>query len=121
MDWEKSSAELITLFESIAPQRADVTQKKMFGWPCSFVTGNLFAGLHKQSMLFRLSVGDQKAFLEQEGAAEFEPMPGRKMKDYVILDDPLKRDREQLSRWMDRALQHASALPAKAKKTTRKK
>lgn len=40
--------------------------------------------LHKQSMIFRLSETDQSTFLEMEGAAEFEPMPGRKMKGYVI-------------------------------------
>jgi hypothetical protein len=48
-------------------------------------------------------------------------MPGRKMKDYVILWNPLDRDCKEISKWIDRALQFASALPAKAEKTAAKK
>jgi hypothetical protein len=78
--WQKSSAELVALFAELAPQDPAVTQKKMFGWPCCFVNGNLFAGLHKESMIFRLSDDDRVAFLRLDGAADFEPMPGPKMR-----------------------------------------
>ena len=115
MTWEKSPQELIDLFTSLAPAAPGVEQKKMFGWPCCFVNGNLFTGLHKQSMIFRLSEADQAAFLKLDGAAEFEPMPGRKMRGYVILSEPLTRDRKQLARWISRALQFASGLPPKEK------
>ncbi len=80
MNWEKSSANLVEFFNTLAPADAGVEHKKMFGWPCCFVNGNLFAGLHKQSMIFRLSETDRVTFLKIEGAGEFEPMPGRKMK-----------------------------------------
>jgi len=116
MSWEKSSTKLADLFGELVPKDPNVELKKMFGWPCCFVHGNLFAGLHKQSMLFRLSAEDQTAFLHLDGAAEFEPMPGRKMKGYVILANPLARDRTELSKWMGRSLAYASALPAKPKK-----
>jgi hypothetical protein len=43
MNWEKSSPELIALFAALAPKGAGVEQKKMFGWPCCFVNGNLFS------------------------------------------------------------------------------
>jgi hypothetical protein len=46
MNWEKSSDRLVALFDELAPQEAGVSVKKMFGWPCCFVEGNLFAGLH---------------------------------------------------------------------------
>jgi TfoX/Sxy family transcriptional regulator of competence genes len=87
----------------------------MFGWPCCFVNGNLFAGLHKQSMIFRLSDLDRLAFLKLEGAADFEPMPGRKMKGYAIMTDPLSRDRRELQGWVRRALEFGRALPNKGK------
>jgi TfoX/Sxy family transcriptional regulator of competence genes len=119
MTWEKSPQELIDLFTSLAPTAPGVEQKKMFGWPCCFVHGNLFAGLHKQSMIFRLSETDQTAFLKIEGAAEFEPMPGRKMRGYVILSEPVTRDRKELARWISRAHQFASALPPKEKSARR--
>jgi TfoX/Sxy family transcriptional regulator of competence genes len=116
MTWEKSSEDLIDLFTSLAPTAAGVQQKKMFGWPCSFVNGNLFAGLHKQNMIFRLSEADQAVFLKTDGAAEFEPMPGRKMRGYVILSEPLRRDRKELARWIDRSLRFAAALLPRPRK-----
>jgi TfoX/Sxy family transcriptional regulator of competence genes len=119
MDWEKSSAELAALFDAIAPTGAGIERKKMFGWPCCFVNGNLFTGLHKQSMIFRLSEKDLAAIIEIDGAAEFEPMPGRKMKSYAILDNPLARDRKELAKWMARSLAYVSALPPKEKKTSK--
>lgn len=119
MDWEKSSDDLVELFRVLAPHDAGVEQKKMFGWPCSFVNGNLFAGLHKQCMIFRLAEKDQAAFLKLEGATEFEPMPGRKMKGYVILENPLARDRKELARWMSQSLEYGRSLPPKPKKAAK--
>src|SRR5689334_17063786 len=119
MTWEKSSDALVKLWDELAPKDPQVEQKKMFGWPSCFVSGNLFAGLHKQSMLFRLSEQDQALFLRLDGAAEFEPMPGRKMKGYAILSNPLTRDRNELARWINRSLEFARALTAKPKKTAK--
>jgi hypothetical protein len=67
--WEKSSPELVALFEALAPEEPAISRKKMFGWPCCFVNGNLFAGLHKQSMIFRLSDTDRLTFLKLDGTA----------------------------------------------------
>jgi len=113
--WEKSSAELVALFTELVPKDPEVTQKKMFGWPCCFVNGNLFAGLHKESMIFRLSDADRLAFLRLDGAADFEPMLGRKMKGYTTLRNPMRRDRDVLARWVERAMKHTRSLPPKEK------
>ena len=99
-NWEKSSDRLVALFEELAPQEPGVTIKKMFGWPCCFVNGNLFTGLHKQSMIFRLPDADRTVFLELGGTRDFEPMPGWKMKGYMIMADPLGRERSVLAQWM---------------------
>src|SRR5947209_8332828 len=123
MTWEHSSDQLVELFTSLAPTDVRVEQRKMFGWPSWFVNGNLFAGLHKESMIFRLSGEDQAAFLKQDGAAEFEPMPGRRMKGYVKLENPQTRDRGELAHWISRSLDYVGTLPAKsetkAKRTAR--
>ena len=63
-NWEKSSERLIALFGELAPKEAAVSVKKMFGWPCCFVNGNLFAGLHKQSMIFRMPDADRAAVVD---------------------------------------------------------
>jgi TfoX/Sxy family transcriptional regulator of competence genes len=113
--WGKSSPELVVLFSELAPEAPGVTQRKMFGWPCCFVNGNLFAGLHKESMIFRLSEDDRLAFLQLDGAADFEPMPGRKMQGFTTLANPMRRDREELARWIERAMSYTRSLPAKNK------
>jgi len=119
MTWEKSSSELVDLFAELVPKAASVEQKKMFGWPCSLVNGNLFGGLHQQSMIFRLAGDDDATLLQLDGAGEFEPMPGRKMTGYVILANPSAYDKQALRKWMSRALEFTRALPAKTKKTKR--
>jgi hypothetical protein len=88
----------------------------MFDWPCCVVNGNLFLGLHKQSMIFRLADTDRVTFLTLDGAADFEPMPGREMKGCVILANALRRDRATLPNWAGRSLAFARTLPAKSKK-----
>src|ERR1700733_14496581 len=73
MSWEKSSADLIHLFQQMVPAGPNIVHKKMFGYLCAFGNGNLFPGLFRQSMIFRLSPADRAAFLDQPGTAEFEP------------------------------------------------
>ena len=46
-------------------------------------------------------------------------MPGRKMKGYVILENPLPRDRKELAHWMSRSLAYGKSLPPKAKKAAK--
>ena len=114
-----SATEVEVLFASLAPTGPEFSQKKMFGYLCCFVNGNLFAGLHKRNMIFRLPAGDQAVFLQIEGAAPFKPRPGRSMQAYVSLADPLSQDPRLLKKWMSRALAHVSAMPRKAKKAAK--
>jgi TfoX/Sxy family transcriptional regulator of competence genes len=115
MSWEKSPARLIQLFEELAPREPSVEKRQMFGWPCCFYEGNLFMGLHKDSMIFRLPEAERQEFLRQPGAAEFSPMPGRPMKEYVAARTPLLEDHQALTRWVAHSLAYARQLPSKAK------
>jgi hypothetical protein len=121
MPWEKSSADLVDLFHHIVPAGAGIQQKQMFGYPCAFVNGNLFSGLFRQNMIFRLSPSDSAAFRDHPDTADFEPMPGRKMTGYVMLSAPFAVGEDQLADWMKCALEFASSLPAKAKAAGKKK
>jgi TfoX/Sxy family transcriptional regulator of competence genes len=115
-NWRKSSPELIALFESVAPDQPGVVAKKMFGWPARFVNGNMFTGLHEESMIMRLSEEDRNAFLKAKGASIFEPMPGRKMQEYVVAPDSMLKHPDELRTWLQRSLAYASVLPAKTAK-----
>jgi TfoX/Sxy family transcriptional regulator of competence genes len=117
MDWTKSSASLVELFEQLAPREAGVERRQMFGWPCCFVNGNLFAGLHRESMTFRLPEAEREKALRRPGAAPFMPMPGRPMKEYVAAAGPLLDDHTALAGWFASAsaLAYVRQLPPKAK------
>jgi hypothetical protein len=43
-------------------------------------------------------------------------MPGRSMREYVVVVPALLKNRAELSRWVGRALAYAASLPVKAKK-----
>jgi len=119
MKWRKPSEELIKLFEEVTPG-PPATAKKMFGFPAAFVNGNMFMGLHQENMILRLPE-DSRAELLKMNARIFEPMPGRPMREYVIVPPSLLRDRNKLGAWVQKALEYGSSLPPKAGKKSSKK
>ena len=121
MAWEKPSADLMKLFDALVPSDPTIVRKKMFGCPAAFVDGKLFAGVHQQTMIFRLGPADFAAFLELPNAQQFEPMAGHKMSGYVAHHAPFSLDEAELENWMTCALTYTLTLPAKAGKAAKKK
>ena len=113
--WERPSPELITRFDACLPKAAGVERRQMFGCPCAFVNGNMFAGLHEQRLIVRLAEADRTALARDADAGPFVPM-GRTMREYMALEKPLARAPGDLSRWMKKALAFAQTLPPKAAK-----
>jgi TfoX/Sxy family transcriptional regulator of competence genes len=115
MKFEKADPEVVNFFDTIAPgPEVGVEKRKMFGYPCRFVNGNMFAGLHNNNMILRLPEKDRADFVKL-GGRPFEPMPGRIMKEYVVVPKELFRSR-RLKAWIERSLTYASSLPPKRKK-----
>ncbi len=112
MKWKKSPPALVALFSSVVPG-APAEQRKMFGYPAAFVNGNLFMALHQDSFILRLS---KEQTLKLKGAKPFEPMPGRKMKEYIVAPKAVVKDESALREWVGRSLEYVSSLPGKAKK-----
>jgi TfoX/Sxy family transcriptional regulator of competence genes len=121
MAWRRSPDALIQLFADALPDDSRIERRKMFGYPCAFIGGNLFAGLHQESFIVRLSEADRTRAKAQHGARTFEPMPGRSMREYVVLPDATLTDRRKLAAWLRRALDYAASLPAKSRKKARTK
>ncbi|MSP49445.1 MAG: TfoX family protein [Alphaproteobacteria bacterium] len=121
MAWRKAPPGLIQLFDRAIPADRGVERRKMFGYPAAFLGGRLFAGLHQEDFILRLSETDRARLLALPGARPFEPMQGRVMRDYAVLPPALVADERALSRWIDRALAHAATLPAKPRKPAPKK
>ena len=120
MQWKKSPPELAAfLAEALAS--FDCQAKKMFGYPCYFVNGNMWAGLHQDSLFIRLSGPDQKELLSTwTEAGQLEPMPGHYMKDYVVLPETLYRDTSAFAEWLERSYRWVSSLPPKQSKSKKK-
>src|SRR5579864_1983826 len=102
--WKPAPEELVRVFEQAIRSIPDAQPKKMFGYPAAFIDGQLFAGLHQDSMIMRLSADDRTAFLKQKGSGIFEPMPGRPMREYVVVPPSVLESGDQLAHWLTRAL-----------------
>jgi TfoX/Sxy family transcriptional regulator of competence genes len=113
--WRKSPPELIAFFDDVLPDDPRVERRKMFGYPCAFAGGNMFTGLHQESMIVRLGEADREKLLRENGAARFEPMSGRPMREYVAL--PPTMAAKDARAWVARSLDYAASLPAKKAKT----
>ncbi|HZV80092.1 MAG TPA: TfoX/Sxy family protein [Candidatus Binatus sp.] len=114
----KSSSAMVELFAQVVPG-PPVVQRKMFGYPSGFVNGNLFMGLYGDGMILRLPDAQREDLIKKKGARQFEPMPGRPMREYVLLPASMLRDRRALSTWIERALNFAAEMKPKAKKPTK--
>lgn len=71
------------LAAAFAPRGAERGQ--MFGMPVLKVRDKVFAGTFGDAMTFKLSRGDLSKALRLKGVERFEPMPGRAMKEWVLV------------------------------------
>lgn len=118
--WEKSPASLVAHFDRILPRGPAVERRTMFGYPCAFVNGHMVTGLFGKKMFVRLPEDERKAIMDKQGATPFEPLPGRVMKDYVVVPPGLLARDAALKRLVTRSLDFAKTLAPKAKKAGKK-
>lgn len=111
----KASEELVAAFQGVAPGGPEAEERKMFGYPASFVHGNMIMGLHEHGFVMRLSPQDLEAAFA-EGAAPFAPMAGRVMKSYALLPASITADETKLRTWVARSYAFVAAMPPKEKK-----
>ncbi len=114
--WGAAPPALKQRFAEIMADLPLAERRQMFGCPCAFVGGQMFAGLFQEDMFLRLSEADRAEFMKLEGARPFEPMQGRRMREYVVVPPAFVHSAEQLGPWLERAFQYAAALPPKEKK-----
>ena len=114
--WKPAPREAVSAFEAATSGLAGVEPRKMFGYSCVFANGNMFSGLHEAGMVLRLPDEQRAEFLRLKGAEQFEPMPGRVMREYVVVPKMLLNAPEKLRAWVQKSLAYVSSLPAKPKK-----
>ncbi|MGO8694831.1 MAG: hypothetical protein ACLQMF_14310 [Rectinemataceae bacterium] len=83
--FEKSSTAVIALFDKLV-EAIDCEKRKMFGYPCAFINGNMFSGTFANRIFARIRVEDQGRWISKESRLKiFEPIKGRAMKEYLEL------------------------------------
>lgn len=117
--WKPASETWVEAFQAALSGDPQVEQRKMFGYPAAFVGGNMAAGLHQDGLVLRLPESD-RAELITLGGRPFEPMPGRIMSGFALAPESMASRPKDLRNWLDRAIRHASSLPAKNARGTRK-
>jgi TfoX N-terminal domain len=95
---------------ALAAQPAAV-ERSMFGCPCAFVGGNMTAGLYGDDWFVRLPAAERAGLLAEDGAHPFAPMPGRPMREYVVLPPSIVADDAAIAHWLSRAVTFALTLP----------
>ncbi len=111
---------MIEFFDAILPGGSKVERKKMFGCPVEFINGNMFMGLHNDRIILRLGEKERENFIRVHNAQIFEPMPGRKMREYIVVPEKLLTNVTTLKAWCKKSYEYTSKLKPKEKKTKRK-
>ena len=121
MPWKKASPELIARFDEVLPPDPRVQRRLMFGFPAGFVGGNMYMGLHEERFVVRLADAARHELLKLPGTRVFEPTEGRPIREYVVLPALVLDDDTALRRWVKRAFDYASGLPAKTARADKPK
>jgi hypothetical protein len=114
--WTKAPEALVALFTRTLATIREAEGQRMFGYPAAFIRGQMFTGLFQSSMILRLSPEDRARFLEEFPATLFEPMPGRVMREYVVLPATVLNSSKLLDGWLAKSFQYASSLPPKGRR-----
>jgi len=113
--WKPAPRESVAAFEAATSGLSGAEPRKMFGYSCVFSKGNMFAGLHEAGMVLRLPEEQRTEFLQLKGAKQFEPMPGRVMREYVVVPKMLLNAPVELRAWVEKSLDYVLSLPTKGK------
>jgi TfoX/Sxy family transcriptional regulator of competence genes len=116
--WQKAPPELVARFEGALPRDRSVERRQMFGYPCAFVGGNMFAGLHEHRTVVRLGADETARRIAAGTAAPFEAM-GRVMREYVVVPPDAARNPTALATWIREAFGYVASLPPKAPRPRR--
>jgi hypothetical protein len=106
----ESPSELVARFDELAALAAGADRREIFGYPSYVVHGNMFMGLYEDSFILRLAEPDKAEFIKRYGAGLFEPLPGRSMKEYVVVPPALVGTAE-IEDWVRRSLAYTGQLP----------
>jgi hypothetical protein len=101
-------------FDQLLPDAPGVTRQPMLGNVAGFIEGQMFLALLGDRIAVRLGPIGREKLLEIDGTAPFEPMPGRPLREYVVLPEAWRNRPTEAEAWVRRSMEYASALPEKS-------
>ncbi len=114
--WQKSSIELEELLD-IMLNFHNVTKRRMFSSQAYFANGNMFVGVFEDTIFLRLPEKDRELIKDQYNDIEhFEPLEGKKMREYLVINDQIFGNIPEFEKWLDKSYQYASKIPPKKRK-----
>ncbi len=115
MGWTKASEGLVA-FLAATLQGVACEPRKMFGYPVYFINNNLFIGAHQDDLFLRLAPGDRdEVHAKYDTIKPFEPVPGRIMKEYVVIPQDLYTNPAIFQELLTKSIRYVSSLPRKEK------
>ena len=91
--------------------RADVSERKMFGGLTFMLGGNMCCGVNKDELIVRLDPEREDEALSRPHARAMD-FTGRRMPGFITVQ-PEGLDGEQLDEWVQDAVARAASLPRK--------
>ena len=106
------SESLASRTRSLLATRRGVSEKKMFGGVAFLLNGNMLVCVWQNSLIVRLGPAEYEGALQEPYVVEFD-VTGKPMKGWVMVEpDGLDSD-EQLSQWIERAMEFVRTLAKK--------
>ncbi len=93
-------------------ERAELSERKMFGGLAFMLAGNLCCGVIRDDLILRTFPEDAEAALDEPDVREFD-VTGRPMTGFVFVGPGATATDEDLRGWVERAVAFAETLPPK--------
>lgn len=106
------SEELAERIRRRLARRKGIEEKKMFGGIGFLLNGNLLVGVWKESLIARLGPEGADEALREAHVKEFD-ITGRSMRGWVLVAPEGVEGDDQLSAWVQRAVQFVGKVPGK--------
>jgi hypothetical protein len=103
---------LATRVRDVLGDRPGLAEKQMFGGLAFLLHGNMACGVRGDDLIVRVAAEVADAAQDEPGTRPFD-LTGRPMKGWLLVDPGGHAEDEDLRRWVDRGVAHASSLPAK--------
>ena len=103
--------QLAARVRALLADRADVSERKMFGGLTFMLGGNMCCGVNKDELIVRLDPEREDEALSRPHARAMD-FTGRRMPGFITVQ-PEGLDGEQLDEWVQDAVARAASLPRK--------